>query len=99
MKADTSEKLTFINIPLRNKLGLAAGLDKNGDYIDALASLGFGFLEIGTVTPRPNQVIINQDSLGSGLSKPLLITWVLITKELITWLIELRKENQTSLLE
>jgi dihydroorotate dehydrogenase len=53
VKADNSKKLTFINIPLKNKLGLAAGLDKNGDYIDALASLGFGFLEIGTVTPRP----------------------------------------------
>ena len=36
-----------------NQVGLAAGLDKNGDYIDALAALGFGFLEIGTVTPRP----------------------------------------------
>ncbi len=36
-----------------NAVGLAAGLDKNGDYIDALATLGFGFLEIGTVTPRP----------------------------------------------
>lgn len=34
-------------------VGLAAGLDKNGDHIDALAALGFGFLEIGTVTPRP----------------------------------------------
>lgn len=36
-----------------NPVGLAAGLDKNGDYIDALAGLGFGSLEIGTVTPRP----------------------------------------------
>lgn len=36
-----------------NPVGLAAGLDKNGDYIDPLASLGFGFIEIGTVTPRP----------------------------------------------
>jgi dihydroorotate dehydrogenase len=36
-----------------NPVGLAAGLDKNGDYIDALAALGFGFIEIGTVTPRP----------------------------------------------
>lgn len=36
-----------------NPIGLAAGLDKNGDYIDALLSLGFGFIEIGTVTPRP----------------------------------------------
>ena len=36
-----------------NPVGLAAGLDKNGDHIDGLAALGFGFLEIGTVTPRP----------------------------------------------
>lgn len=36
-----------------NPVGLAAGLDKNGDHIDALFALGFGFVEIGTVTPRP----------------------------------------------
>jgi dihydroorotate dehydrogenase len=36
-----------------NPVGLAAGLDKNGAHIDALAALGFGFIEVGTVTPRP----------------------------------------------
>ena len=36
-----------------NPVGLAPGLDKNGEHIDALASLGFGFMEIGTVTPSP----------------------------------------------
>ncbi|MDQ7074970.1 MAG: quinone-dependent dihydroorotate dehydrogenase [Gammaproteobacteria bacterium] len=36
-----------------NPVGLAAGLDKNGEYINALSNLGFGFLEVGTVTPRP----------------------------------------------
>jgi dihydroorotate dehydrogenase len=36
-----------------NPVGLAAGLDKNGAHLDALARLGFGFLEVGTVTPRP----------------------------------------------
>src|SRR5690349_8579882 len=36
-----------------NRLGLAAGLDKNAAHIDGLASLGFGFIECGTVTPRP----------------------------------------------
>jgi dihydroorotate dehydrogenase len=35
-----------------NRVGLAAGLDKNGDYIDALAAMGFGHIEIGTITPR-----------------------------------------------
>jgi dihydroorotate dehydrogenase len=36
-----------------NRVGLAAGLDKNGDYLSALSALGFGFVEVGTVTPRP----------------------------------------------
>lgn len=44
---------TVMGLNFENPLGLAAGLDKNGDYIDALAALGFGFIEIGTVTPRP----------------------------------------------
>ncbi|OQW48457.1 MAG: dihydroorotate dehydrogenase [Proteobacteria bacterium SG_bin7] len=40
-------------IEFANRLGIAGGVDKNGDYIDSLWSLGSGFLEIGTVTPRP----------------------------------------------
>jgi dihydroorotate dehydrogenase len=36
-----------------NPVGLAAGMDKDGEHIEALAALGFGFIEIGTVTPRP----------------------------------------------
>lgn len=44
---------TVMGIEFPNPVGLAAGLDKNGDYIDALAALGFGFIEVGTVTPRP----------------------------------------------
>ncbi len=39
----------------KNTLGIAAGLDKNGDYIDCLAALGIGFLEVGTVTPQPQK--------------------------------------------
>jgi dihydroorotate dehydrogenase len=42
-----------MGLGFKNPVGLAAGMDKNGDYINALAALGFGFLEIGTVTPRP----------------------------------------------
>lgn len=44
---------TCMGVHLLNPVGLAAGLDKNGSHIDALSELGFGFLEIGTVTPRP----------------------------------------------
>jgi len=40
-------------IKFRNPVGLAAGFDKNGEYIDSLSSLGFGFIEVGTVTPLP----------------------------------------------
>ncbi len=45
--------LTVMGLQFPNAVGMAAGMDKNGDYIDALGSLGFGFIEVGTVTPRP----------------------------------------------
>ncbi len=45
--------VTVMGLSFPNPVGLAAGLDKNGDCIDGLAELGFGFLEVGTVTPRP----------------------------------------------
>lgn len=44
---------TVMGIEFPNPVGLAAGLDKNADYLDALGHLGFGFIEVGTVTPRP----------------------------------------------
>src|SRR3990167_5475490 len=44
---------TLMGLTFPNPVGLAAGLDKNADYIDALAALGFGFIEVGTVTPKP----------------------------------------------
>ena len=43
----------LMDISLPNPVGLAAGLDKNGEFIDALAAFGFGFIEVGTVTPKP----------------------------------------------
>ncbi len=45
--------VTVMGLEFKNPVGLAAGMDKNGDYINALDALGFGFVEIGTVTPRP----------------------------------------------
>ncbi|MNZ17852.1 Dihydroorotate dehydrogenase [compost metagenome] len=45
--------VTVMGLEFPNPVGLAAGLDKNGDAIDGFAQLGFGFIEIGTVTPRP----------------------------------------------
>lgn len=44
---------SFYRHTFRNKLGIAAGLDKDGEYIDCLSALGVGFIEVGTVTPLP----------------------------------------------
>jgi len=45
--------VSVMGLTFPNAVGLAAGLDKNGEHVDALATLGFGFIEVGTVTPRP----------------------------------------------
>lgn len=47
------QPVEVLGLKFRHPVGLSAGLDKNGDYIDALAALGFACIEIGTVTPRP----------------------------------------------
>ena len=47
-----TETIEFLGLRFKNTLGTAAGLDKNGDYIDCLGALGFGFLEVGTITPK-----------------------------------------------
>ena len=52
-KQVTSKPVRVMGLDFPNPVGLAAGLDKNGEFIDGLAALGFGFIEVGTVTPRP----------------------------------------------
>ena len=47
------QPVTVMGLEFPNPVGMAAGMDKNGDYIDALGGVGFGFIEVGTVTPRP----------------------------------------------
>jgi dihydroorotate dehydrogenase len=51
--ASTGETRRVMGLDFPNPVGIAAGLDKNGEHVDALAALGFGFVEVGTVTPRP----------------------------------------------
>ena len=48
-----SKPVTVMGIDFPNPIGLAAGLDKNGECIPAFGAMGFGFVEVGTVTPRP----------------------------------------------
>ena len=47
-----SDNIEILGLDFQNRLGLAAGMDKNADYINSLSYLGFGFLELGTLTPR-----------------------------------------------
>jgi dihydroorotate dehydrogenase len=47
------DPIEVMGLRFRNRIGLAAGLDKNAAHIDAFAAMGFGFIEVGTVTPRP----------------------------------------------
>ncbi|WP_406667775.1 quinone-dependent dihydroorotate dehydrogenase [Gallaecimonas sp. GXIMD1310] len=54
IRQQVAEKpVQLMGLTFANPLGLAAGLDKNGACIDAFAAMGFGFIEVGTVTPRP----------------------------------------------
>lgn len=53
VKADQGNPVTVAGLTFSNKVGLAAGFDKNGQWIPELASLGFGHIEIGTITPKP----------------------------------------------
>lgn len=46
-----SDPVEVMGLKFSNRVGLAAGLDKNGDYFNALGALGFGFVEVGTITP------------------------------------------------
>ncbi len=52
-RAPTGLSLCRMGIKFAHPLGLAAGFDKNGDYLDALGAMGFSHIELGTVTPRP----------------------------------------------
>ena len=49
----TSSPIDLFGLRFPNRVGLGAGFDKDGEHIDALGALGFGFIEVGTVTPRP----------------------------------------------
>jgi dihydroorotate dehydrogenase len=50
---ETEQPVQCMGLEFPNPVGVAPGLDKNGDYFEALGDLGFGFIEIGTTTPRP----------------------------------------------
>ena len=53
------KKIILNGLSFKNNVGIAAGLDKEGNYFSALGSLGFGFVEVGTFTPRHKKAIQN----------------------------------------
>jgi len=55
-QAKTKNKnISFLNLNFPNRIGLGAGLDKEGKYVESLGNLGFGFIEVGTFTPSPQK--------------------------------------------
>ncbi len=55
MRQTGGQPATCMGLTFPNPVGVAPGLDKNADYFEALGALGFGFVEVGTVTPRPQE--------------------------------------------
>jgi len=49
------QETTVFGLPFPNPIGLAAGFDKHGEAVDGMLKAGFGFVEIGSVTPLPQQ--------------------------------------------
>ena len=63
------DPIELAGLTFPNRVGLAAGLDKNARCIDGLAAMGFGFVEVGTVTPKPQSG--NPKPRMSGCPKPM----------------------------
>ena len=64
-----NDPVTVAGLRFPNRIGLAAGLDKNGRCIDGLGAMGFGFIEVGTVTPRGSPATPSRAC--SGCRKPM----------------------------
>ena len=85
MSAQVPDPITLMGLRLPNPVGLAAGLDKNGAHIDALGSLGFGFVEVGTVrTPCVRGGIETDQSVASASDGPRLAHATRPTAQVIT---------------
>ncbi len=56
--------VTVMGLSFANPVGLAAGLDKDGECIDAFGAMGFGFIEVGTVTPDPRAAMTSHVCSG-----------------------------------
>ena len=55
MSSSPTQEVTVMGRKFRNPIGIAAGFDKHGEAVDGLFKVGFGFVEVGTITPRPQE--------------------------------------------
>ena len=55
MSFSPTQEVTVMGRKFRNPIGIAAGFDKHGEAVDGLFKVGFGFVEVGTITPRPQE--------------------------------------------
>lgn len=49
------QEVNVFGLKFKNPVGIAAGFDKHGEAVDGLYKLGFGFVEVGTITPKPQE--------------------------------------------
>lgn len=77
-KQPVGREVTAMGLKFPHPIGLAAGLDKNGEHLDALSKIGFSFIEIGTVTPYPQMGNPKPRLFGYLKRLQLLIAWGLI---------------------
>ena len=93
-KAKTQVKTVF-GIEFKNTVGLGAGFDKNASYLNELTALGFGFVEIGTVTPKPqagndkprlfrlpkDKALLNRMGFNNGIFKLLIQAYCKVSRQ------------------
>lgn len=83
----TPNPVQCFGLNFKNPIGIAAGLDKNGDYIDCLASLGVGFIELGGITPKP-QPGNPKPRLHRIVEKQALINWMGLNNKGVDYLVK-----------
>ncbi|OBX35783.1 dihydroorotate dehydrogenase (quinone) [Halomonas elongata] len=84
-KGGVEDPVTLMGLRFPNRVGLAAGLDKNADHLDALGALGFGFVEVGTVTPKPQDGNPGRGCFACPRPGRSSIAWASTTPAWITW--------------
>ena len=78
--SDARLRCEIWGLPFANPLGLAAGFDKNAEVVDAMLGLGFGLVEVGTVTPRPQPGNPRPGCSGCRPTEPSSIAWASTTR-------------------